>query len=100
MKKSRLKNIVNISKSISNKSIGEFDSFKDSLPNQVGDSYRLEAAWEAYGKPKDFKEAVWYGMIQPTGDQEFRLPSIGYNEEIKVKIMTQLIKIFEYGIMM
>lgn len=81
MKKSRLKNIVNISKSISNKSIGEFDYFKDSLPNQVRDSYRLEAAWEAYGKPKDFKQAVWYGMIQPTGDQEFRLPSIGYNEE-------------------
>ena len=81
MKKSRLKNIVNISKSISNKSIGEFDSFKDSLPNQVRDSYRLEAAWKAYGKPKDFKQAVWYGMIQPTGDQEFRLPSIGYNEE-------------------
>ena len=81
MKKSRLKNIVNISKSISNKSIGEFDSFKDALPNQVRDSYRLEAAWKAYGKPKDFKQAVWYGMIQPTGDQEFRLPSIGYNEE-------------------
>ena len=81
MKKSRLKNIVNISKSISNKSIGDFDSFKDSLPNQVRDSYRLEAAWKAYGKPKDFKQAVWYGMIQPTGDQEFRLPSIGYNEE-------------------
>ena len=81
MKKSRLKNIVNISKSISNKSIGEFDSFKDSLPNQVRDSYRLEAAWKAYGKPKDFKQAVWYGMIQPTGNQEFRLPSIGYNEE-------------------
>lgn len=81
MKKSRLKNIVNISKSTSNKSIGEFDSFKDSLPNQVRDSYRLEAAWKAYGKPKDFKEAIWYGMIQPTGDQEFRLPSIGYNEE-------------------
>ena len=81
MKKSRLKNIVNISRSISNKSIGEFDSFKDSLPNQVRDSYRLEAAWKAYGKPKDFKQAVWYGMIQPTGDQEFRLPSIGYNEE-------------------
>ena len=81
MKKSRLKNIVNISKSISNKSIGEFDYFKDSLPNQVRDSYRLEAAWKAYGKPKDFKQAVWYGMIQPTGAQEFRLPSIGYNEE-------------------
>ena len=81
MKKSRLKNIVNISKSISNKSIGEFDYFKDSLPNQVRDSYRLEAAWKAYGKPKDFKEAIWYGMIQPTGNQEFRLPSIGYNEE-------------------
>lgn len=70
-----------MSKSISNKPVGEFDSFKDSLPNQVGDSYRLEAAWKAYGKPKDFKEAVWYGMIQPTGNQEFRLPSIGYNEE-------------------
>lgn len=81
MKKSRLKNIVNISKSISNKSIGEFDSFKDSLPNQIRDSYRLEAAWKAYGKPKDFKQAIWYGMIQPTSDQEFRLPSIGYNEE-------------------
>lgn len=81
MKKSRLKNIINISKSISNKSIGEFDYFKNSLPNQVRDSYRLEAAWKAYGKPKDFKQAVWYGMIQPTSDQEFRLPSIGYNEE-------------------
>ena len=66
---------------ISDKSIGEFDSFKDSLPNQVRDSYRLEAAWKAYGKPKDFKQAIWYGMIQPTSAQEFRLPSIGYNEE-------------------
>lgn len=81
MKRSRLKNIINKSNAIKQEVGNPFDEFKKSLPIEVNDNYRLEAAWKAYGKPKDFKQAVWYGMIQPTGDQEFRLPSIGYNEE-------------------
>lgn len=81
MKRSRLKNIINKSNAIKQEIGNPFDEFKKSLPIEVNDNYRLEAAWKAYGKPKDFKQAVWYGMIQPTGDQEFRLPSIGYNEE-------------------
>ena len=60
-----------------------FDEFKNSLPKglAVGDNYRLEAAWKAYGSPKDFRQAVWEGMIQPISEDEFKLPSIGYNEE-------------------
>lgn len=81
MKRSRLKNIINKSNAIKQEVGNPFDEFKKSLPIEVNDNYRLESAWKAYGKPKDFKQAVWYGMIQPTGDQEFRLPSIGYNEE-------------------
>lgn len=84
MQRSRLKNIINKSKEVLNKPVGEpFDEFKNSLPKElaVGDNYRLEAAWKAYGSPKDFKQAVWEGMIQPISENEFKLPSIGYNEE-------------------
>ena len=81
MQRSRLKNIVNKSKGFS-KPIGEpFDNFKATLPNQVDENYRLEAAWKAYGSPKDFKEAVWNGMIQPIDENTYKFPSIGYNEE-------------------
>lgn len=84
MQRSRLKNIINKSKEILNKPVREpFDEFKNSLPKGlvVGDNYRLEAAWKAYGSPKDFKQAIWEGMIQPISEDEFKLPSIGYNEE-------------------
>ena len=84
MQRSRLKNIINKSKEILNKPVGEpFDEFKNSLPKElvVGDNYRLEAAWKAYGSPKDYKAALWEGMIQPINENEFKLPSIGYNEE-------------------
>lgn len=83
MKRSRLKNIINKSKELSNKTIGEssFDKFKKSLPIEVDDNYRLESAWKAYGKPKDYKEALWQGLIQPIDEDNIKLPSIGYNEE-------------------
>lgn len=83
MKRSRLKNIINKSKSISNKQeVGNpFDEFKKSLPIEVDDNYRLEAAWKAYGSPKDYKTAIWEGLIQPINENEFKLPSISYNEE-------------------
>ena len=83
MKHSRLKNIINKSKELSNKTIGEssFDKFKKSLPIEVDDNYRLESAWKAYGKPKDYKEALWQGLIQPIDEDNIKLPSIGYNEE-------------------
>lgn len=83
MKRSRLKNIISKSKEFSNKPVGEspFDSFKKSLPIEVDDSYRLEAAWKAYGSPKDYKEALWLGMVQPIDETNVKLPSIGYNEE-------------------
>ena len=83
MQRSRLKNIINKSKTISNKQeVGNpFDEFKKSLPIEVDDNYRLEAAWKAYGSPKDYKTALWYGMIQPIDENNYKLPSIGYNEE-------------------
>ena len=83
MQRSRLKNIINKSKSISNKQeVGNpFDEFKKSLPIEIDDNYRLEAAWKAYGSPKDYKTALWYGMIQPIDETNVKLPSIGYNEE-------------------
>lgn len=81
MQRSRLKNIVNKSKGFS-KLVGEpFDNFKATLPNEVDENYRLEAAWKAYGSPKDFKEAVWNGMIQLIDENTYKFPSIGYNEE-------------------
>ena len=84
MQRGRLKNIINKSKEISNKKVGDpFDEFKKSLPKQmeVGDNYRLEAAWKAYGSPKDYKHALWEGLIQPIDETTFKLPSIGYNED-------------------
>ena len=84
MQRSRLKNIINKSKEISNKSVGDpFDEFKKSLPKQVevGDNYRLEAAWKAYGSPRDYKHALWLGMICPVDEDTYKLPSIGYNED-------------------
>ncbi len=83
MQRSRLKNIINKSKILSNKQeVGNpFDEFKKSLPIEVDDNYRLEAAWKAYGSPKDYNTALWYGMIQPIDENNIKLPSIGYNEE-------------------
>lgn len=81
-RRSRLKNIINKSKEISNKSIGDsFDYFKKSLPIEIDDNYRLKAAWKAYGSPKNYKEALWEGLIQPIDENTYKLPSIGYNEE-------------------
>lgn len=81
MKRSRLKNIINKSNAIKQEVGNPFDEFKKSLPIEVNNNYRLEAAWKAYGKPIGFREAIWEGLIQPTGNDEYRLPSIGYNEE-------------------
>lgn len=82
MKHSRLKNIINKSKGLSNKSVGDpFDEFKKSLPIEIDNNYRLEAAWKAYGSPKNYQEALWQGMIQPIDETNVKLPSIGYNEE-------------------
>ena len=80
MQRSRLKNIINKSKS---NSISAFDKFKSSLPKevQIDDNYRLEAAWKAYGSPVDYRHALWEGMIQPLDENTYKLPSIGYNEE-------------------
>lgn len=84
MQRSRLKNIISKSKEISKpKEIEKnpFDEFKKSLPKEVGDDYRLEAAWKAYSSPKNYDEAIWLGLIHPVGENDFKLPSIGYNEE-------------------
>ena len=80
MKRSQLKNIINKSKELSAKG-SSFDQFKKSLPINIDDNYRLEAAWKAYGSPKDFKSAVWEGLIQPIDENNYKLPSIGYNEK-------------------
>lgn len=83
MQRSRLKNIVNKSKELSKPIGSAFEQFKKSLPKemQIGDDYRLEVAWKLYGSPKDYKHALWEGLIQPINETDFRLPSIGYNEE-------------------
>lgn len=85
MKRSRLRNIVNKAKEL-NTIKDPFDSFKNSLPIGLdyykdGGKYRLKAAWEAYGKPKDFKEARWNGLIETFDGDSFIMPSIGYNAE-------------------
>ena len=84
MQRSRLNTIIEKSKKITddNKK-SPFDKFKESLPKDIsiGDSYRLESAWKAYGSPKNYKEALWEGMIQPIEEGVYKLPSIGYNEE-------------------
>ena len=86
MQRSRLKNIINKSKEISNKqkAVGDpYDSFIKTLPKElvIDENYRMKAAWKAYGSPKNYKEALWEGMIQPIDENSFKLPSIGYNEE-------------------
>ena len=83
MQRSRLKNIINKSKGLSQPVERSFDKFKASLPKEleIGDSYRLEAAWKAYGSPSNFKEAIWDGLVQPISENTYKLPSIGYNEE-------------------
>jgi hypothetical protein len=83
MQRSRLKNIINKSKGLSQPVERSFDKFKASLPKEleIGDSYRLEAAWKAYGSPSNFKEAMWDGLVQPISENTYKLPSIGYNEE-------------------
>ena len=82
MQRSRLKNIINKSKVLSNQEVGNpFEEFKKSLPIEIDDNYRLEAAWKAYGSPKNYESALWEGMIQPIDEDNYKLPSIGYNEE-------------------
>ena len=88
MQRSKLRNIINKSKEISNKKqVGDpFDEFKNSLPEELDyykddDKYRLKAAWKAYGKPSNFQDAKWLGMIESLDGQNFIMPSIGYNEE-------------------
>ena len=78
MQRSRLKNIIAKSKE---QLQDPFDYFKKSLPKEIDDNYRLEAAWKAYGRPKDYKAAIWEGMIQPIDENNYKFPSIGYNEE-------------------
>lgn len=81
MQRSRLKNIANKSKEMMKPVVGEFEQFKNSLPIEIDDNYRLEAAWKAYGKPKNYQEALWEGLVQPLDNKTFKMPSIGYNEE-------------------
>lgn len=83
MQRSRLKNIINISKGISSKSKeNPFEEFKKTLPKElIKEDYRLEAAWKAYGSPRNFQEAIWDGLVQPISENIYKLPSIGYNED-------------------
>lgn len=84
MQRSRLKNIINKSRELSSRD--SFDSFKNSLPKELdyykdGEKYRLRAAWEAYGKPKDLYEAQWNGLVENLHGKVI-MPSIGYNESL------------------
>lgn len=84
MQRSRLKNIINKSREVLNKD--PFDSFKQSLPSELdyykdGGKYRLKAAWEAYGKPKNLQEAQWNGLVENINGKII-MPSIGYNESL------------------
>lgn len=84
MQRSRLKNIINKSQAL-NIVKEPYDLFVESLPSELdyykdGGKYRLKAAWEAYGKPKDYKEALWQGLVETIGGS-FKMPSIRYNEE-------------------
>lgn len=86
MQRSRLKNIIAKSKELSNQTIGEpYDLFVKSLPSELdyykdGGKYRLKAAWESYGKPKDLYEARWNGLVESVNGNLI-MPSIGYNEQ-------------------
>lgn len=84
MQRSRLKNIINKSRELSSRD--PFDSFKNSLPSELdyykdGGKYRLKAAWEAYGKPKNLQEARWNGLVENINGKSI-MPSIGYNESL------------------
>lgn len=84
MQRSRLKNIINKSRELSNPE-SSYDLFVNSLPSELdqykdGGKYRLKAAWKAYGEPKNYQEALWNGLVEIIGDK-FSMPSIGYNEE-------------------
>ena len=81
MQRSKLRNIINRAKEISAKKDSPFESFKKSLPMDINDNYRLEAAWKAYGQPSNFQEAKFYGMIESLDGENYLLPSIGYNED-------------------
>lgn len=83
MQRSRLKNIINISKELQ-ASGDPYDMFVKSLPKELdyykdGGKYRLRAAWEAYGKPKNLYEAQWNGLVDNLNGKPI-MPSIGYNE--------------------
>ena len=61
-----------------------YDVFVKSLPTELdyykdGGKYRLKAAWESYGKPKDLYEAQWNGLVENLNGNLI-MPSIGYNE--------------------
>lgn len=74
MQRSRLKNIINKSKEISIRD--PFDSFAKTLPTGIVPAgYRLQRAWETWGKPKNYEAAIGAGLIE---DGEFA--SIGYDE--------------------
>lgn len=85
--RARYKNIINKSKGISKKeTVGDpFDLFVKTMPTELdyykdSNNYRLKAAWEAYGKPKDVQEA-WYEGLIDVDRNKLIMPSIGYNEE-------------------
>lgn len=81
MNRTRYKNIIN---KTSQQKANPFEYFKQSLPKELdsykGEGYRLEAAWKAYGKPKDVNEAYINGLVDFIGSNPI-MPSIGYNEE-------------------
>lgn len=78
MNKQRLSKIINLSKETSNVK-DPFIIFEGSL-TQKPQNYRLKEAWEQYGKPKSYKEAIDIGLIKEiNGIPKFA--SIGYNED-------------------
>lgn len=82
MQRSRLKNIINKANELLT---DPYDLFVKSLPSELdyykdGGKYRLKAAWESYGKPKDLYEAKWNGLVENLNGNLI-MPSIGYNEQ-------------------
>ena len=87
MNRARLKNIINKSKGISDKKVvgDPFDLFVKTMPTELdyykdSNNYRLREAWEAYGKPKDLREAYFEGLVD-VDRNKLVMPSIGYNQE-------------------
>lgn len=87
MQRVKLKNIISKSQALPQQPVGEpYDLFVASLPSELdyykdGGKYRLKAAWKAYGEPKNYQEARFYGMIESVDGINYKMPSIGYNEE-------------------